>query len=143
MVQRSVVVKCCVVWCVVWCWRRAGAGRRMELYTTLEMLDARLEALDDLTNATHLVEFDLQLVDFAQDGAEAGDFGVGCLDGVAGAVVLELGHRLRLLGELSGVSAICLPTRRCIVNVQCPSTHCVPSLLDGVHDTVKVGAERL
>lgn len=106
------------VLCAVWCARRVGAGRRMELYATLEMLDARLEALDNLTNATHLVEFDLQLVDFAQDGAEAGDFGVGCLDGVAGTVVLELGHRLRLLRKLSGVSAISIPTRRCIVNVQ-------------------------
>jgi len=42
----------------------------------------------------------LQLVDFVEDGAEAGDFGVGQLDGVAGAVVLELGSRLGLLREL-------------------------------------------
>ena len=78
------------------------------LYAAIETLDAGLEAFDDLANAAHLVEFHLELVDLAQDGAEAGDFGVGGLDRVTGAVVLELCGRLRLLREL-GLS-VCMPT---------------------------------
>jgi hypothetical protein len=70
------------------------------LYAALETLDARPEALHDLTDAPHLVELDLQLVDFAQDGPEARDLGVGILEGVAGAVGLQRRGRLRLLGEL-------------------------------------------
>lgn len=72
------------------------------------MVDARLEALDDLANAADLVEFDLELVDFADDGAEAGDFSVGHGDGVAGAVVLHLGCRLGLLGELGVCQCLAL-----------------------------------
>jgi hypothetical protein len=68
------------------------------------MLNARLEALDNLANAAHLVKLDLQLVDFAQDGAEAGDFGVGGRHGGARAVVLEGCGCLRLLRELPNVS---------------------------------------
>ena len=69
-------------------------------YPAVQPVDARLEALDNLSNATHLVEFHLELVDFTEDGAEAGDLGVGHLHGVACAVVLHLGCCLRLLGEL-------------------------------------------
>jgi hypothetical protein len=70
------------------------------LYSTIQAVDPRLEALDNLANAAHLVEFRLQLVDFAQYGAEASDFGVGHLHRVTRAVVLHLGRRLRLLREL-------------------------------------------
>lgn len=70
------------------------------LYAPLEMLDARAEALDNLPNAPHLVELDLQLVDLAQDLVEAGDFGVGVLDCVARAGVLRCGCGLRLGREL-------------------------------------------
>lgn len=72
----------------------------MQLDAALQTLDTLLETFDNLANATHLVEFDLQLVDLAQDGPEAGDFGVGHLDRVTSAVVLDLGGHLRLLGEL-------------------------------------------
>lgn len=63
----------------------------------LKTLDPGLEALDYLADATDLVELDLELVDFAQDGSEAGDFGVGHLDRVTCAVVLNLGRYLRLV----------------------------------------------
>jgi hypothetical protein len=72
----------------------------LSLDAALETVHAGLETFHNLANATHLVELDLELVDFAQDLAEAGDFGVGHLDGVAGAVVLDLRRRLCLLGEL-------------------------------------------
>lgn len=64
------------------------------------MLDARPKALHDLADAPHLVELDLELVDFAQDGAEARYLGVSILDGGAGAGRLERCRRLRLLVEL-------------------------------------------
>lgn len=70
------------------------------LDAAVQMVDARLEALDNLANATDLVEFDLEFVDFAENGAEAGDFGIGHLDRVTRAVVLHLGRSLRLLREL-------------------------------------------
>jgi hypothetical protein len=72
------------------------------LYAALETLDARLEALDDLADAAHLVELDLQLVDLAQEGAEARNLSVGIAEGVAGAVGLQRRGRLGLLGELHG-----------------------------------------
>ena len=71
------------------------------LYAAVQPVDARLEALDNLPNATHFIEFYLELVDFAKYGAEAGDFSVGHLHGVACAVVLHLGCCLCLLGELA------------------------------------------
>jgi hypothetical protein len=77
-------------------------ARARDLYTAIEAVDARLEAFYDFPNASHFIEFDLELVDFAEDGAEAGDFGVGHLHGVTGAVVLHLGCCLCLLGELGG-----------------------------------------
>jgi hypothetical protein len=60
-----------------------------------------LEALDNLSNASHLVEFDLKLIDFTENGAETSDFGVGHLHGVSCAVVLHLGCCLCLLRELA------------------------------------------
>jgi hypothetical protein len=72
----------------------------MASYAAVQAIDPRLEALDNLANAPHLVKFHLQLIDFAQDGAEARDFGVGHLDRVTGAVVLHLGCSLCLLREL-------------------------------------------
>lgn len=66
----------------------------------LQMRNPGLEALDYLADATDLVELDLELVDLAQNGMEAGDFSVGHLDRVTGAVVLDLGSRLGLLREL-------------------------------------------
>ena len=50
---------------------------------------------------------------------KARDFGVGHLDCVTGAVVLDLGCELGLLRE------------------------CLPSRVDGTHQPVKVGAQRL
>jgi hypothetical protein len=82
---------------VVYC--RAKYGRRRS-NPTLQLLDAGLEAFHNLANAAHLVELDLELINFAEDAVEAGDFGVGHLDGVASAVVLNLGGRLCLLREL-------------------------------------------
>lgn len=63
-------------------------------------LDPCAEPFYNLANATHLVEFDFEFIDFAEDGAEAGNFGVGHLYRVAGAVVLDLGCDLGLGGEL-------------------------------------------
>lgn len=83
------------------------------------MVDTSAEALDNLANAADLVKLDLELVDFAEDGSKAGNFGVGDLYGVASAVVVNLGRRLRLLCEI------------------------VPSLLYRVHQAIKMGAERL
>lgn len=76
----------------------------MRSYPAVQTVDARLEALDNLSNATDLVEFYLQFVDFAEDGMEAGDFSIGHLHGVACAVVLHLGCCLCLLSELGVVS---------------------------------------
>ena len=70
------------------------------LDATLEMLDTGLETFYNLANAAHLVEFDLKLVDFAEDAVETCDFSVSHLDGVAGAVILYLGGCLCLLREL-------------------------------------------
>lgn len=78
----------------------AGMLGQLQLDASFEMLDAGLETFHNLANAAHLVEFNLQLVDFAENLAEAGDFGVGSLDRVACAVVLGLRRRLRLLREL-------------------------------------------
>jgi hypothetical protein len=70
------------------------------LEPAVEIVDACFEALDYLANTAHFVELDLQLVNLAEDGSEAGDFSVGHLHCVASAVVLHLGRRLGLLGEL-------------------------------------------
>jgi hypothetical protein len=93
----------------VWCGFTGGSGIPSSwvgnggLYAAIQAIDPRPEALDNLANAADLVEFRLQLVDFAQDGAEAGDFGVGHLDCITCAVVLHLGCGLGLLRELEGV----------------------------------------
>ena len=73
------------------------------------MSDTRLETFHDLANAAHLVELNLKLVDFAQNGTEACDFRVGRLDRVTGAVVLDLRRRLGLLRELARepLAAVC------------------------------------
>lgn len=119
-------------------------------YAALEMLNARLEALYYLADAADFIELDLQLVDFAEDSAEAGDFGVSIVDCVGGAAGLQGRGGLRLLVELRGgrVSQRCFrlggagrweqewEEGRGI-------TYIVPALLDRVHETVKVGAERL
>jgi hypothetical protein len=137
--------------------RAGGKKCRGGSYAAVQAIHPRLEALYNLANAAHLVEFDLEFVDFAQYGSEAGDFGVGHLDGVAGAVVLHLGCGLCLLCELAHESAsrvlcgIWLPHcsqwlrvgRRRRRSTQGGMAHIVPSLLDRVHQTVKVGAERL
>jgi hypothetical protein len=89
------------VWYVGSVWiKPSGRYKLMASYAAVQAIDPRLEALDNLANAAHLVEFDLQLVDFAQNSAEARDFGVGDLDRVTGAVVLHLGCGLCLLREL-------------------------------------------
>lgn len=83
----------------------------MRSYPAVQTVDARLEALDNLSNATDFVEFYLKLVDFAENGTEAGDFSVGHLHGVASAVVLYLGCCLCLLGELAIVSTTSCKTK--------------------------------
>lgn len=70
------------------------------LEPAIQIVKARFEALDYLTNSAHFIKFDLQLVDFAEYGAETRDFGVGHLHSVASTVVLHLGRRLGLLGKL-------------------------------------------
>jgi hypothetical protein len=112
----------------------------MASYAAVQAIDPRLEALDNLANATHLVEFDLELVDFAQNGSEAGDFGVGHLDRVTCAVVLHLGCCLCLLRELSGRRQLAghYHTVRRLSRGRRGSgatggTYIVPSLLDRVH----------
>jgi hypothetical protein len=77
----------------------AGNGAS-SLYAAVQAIDPRLEALDNFANATHFVEFRLQLVDFAQNGPKARDFLVGHLNCVTRAVVLHLGCCLCLLREL-------------------------------------------
>ena len=79
---------------VVYC--RAKYGR-CRSNPTLQLLDAGLEAFHNLANAAHLVELDLELIDLAENAMEAGNFRVGHLDGVASAVVLNLGGRLCLV----------------------------------------------
>lgn len=70
------------------------------LYAPIQAINARLEALYNLANAAHLIKFDLKLVDFAQNGTKARDFGIGHLHCVTRAVVLHLGCGLGLLGQL-------------------------------------------
>jgi hypothetical protein len=79
---------------------RKARTRRWTLDAALKLVHARLKGLHYLPDAAHLVELNLQLVNLAEDGAEAGDLGVGIGDGVGGAVGLELGGGLGLLGEL-------------------------------------------
>jgi hypothetical protein len=86
------------------CRRSVAATCMQRLHAAVQAVNARLEPLHYLANAAHLVELDLQLVDFAQQGAEACDFGVGGLDRVARAVVLDLRCGLGLLGELYNIS---------------------------------------
>ena len=108
------------------------------LDATLELMDACLEGLYYLADATHLVELDLQLVNLAEDGSEAGDFSVGHLHCVASAVVLHLGRRLGLLGELR----VCQHGHYARF-MSVLSAYVLPSLLYRVHQTIEVGAERL
>ena len=110
----------------------------MVLETAVEIVDTRFEALDYLANAAHFVELDLQLVNLAEDGSEAGDFSVGHLHCVASAVVLHLGRRLGLLGELR----VCQHGHNAHVAFVL-SAYVLPSLLYRVHQTIEVGAERL
>ena len=91
---------------------RWGLVRKVQMVPSdapLQMGDTRLETFHDLANAAHLVELDLKLVDFAQNGTEACDFRVGRLDRVTGAVVLDLRRRLGLLRELARepLAAVC------------------------------------
>lgn len=58
----------------------------------------------DLANPADLVKFDLEFIDFAEDGSKACDFSVGHLDRVTRAVVLYLGCDLGLCGELGRAS---------------------------------------
>jgi hypothetical protein len=108
------------------------------LEPAVEIVDACFEALDYLANTAHFVELDLQLVNLAEDGSEAGDFSVGHLHCVASAVVLHLGRRLGLLGELRA----CQHGHSARVIFLLPA-YVLPSLLYRVHQTIKVGAERL
>lgn len=73
----------------------------MLLDTALETFNASLETFHNLANAMHLVEFDLQFVNLAEDGTEAGNFSIGRLHCISGTVGLEIGRYLRLLGELA------------------------------------------
>ena len=68
--------------------------------TAIQVINARFEALDYLADAADFVKFDLKLINFAQYRSEAGDFSVGHLHCVASTIVLHLGRRLGLLGEL-------------------------------------------
>lgn len=127
---------------------REGASRGTGgSYAAIQAVDPGLESLDDFSNAAHLVELDLQLVDLAQYGAEACDFGVGHLDRVTRAVVLHLSRSLCLLCELERVSTPSLSSipRDVGISGAAPTTptYIVPSLLDRKHQTVEVGAERL
>ena len=70
----------------------------------IERLDAGAKSLYDFADAADLVEFVLELVDLAQDLVEAGDFGIGHLDQVAGAVVLRRRRLLGLRVQLRGLS---------------------------------------
>lgn len=70
-------------------------------YPAIQPVHPGPEALYNLANAPHFIEFRLQLVDFAQQGAETRDLRIGHCHGVARAVVLYLGRRLRLLRELA------------------------------------------
>lgn len=67
----------------------------------VEGFDASSKCFHDLADAPYLVEFDLELVDLAQDLAETGDLGVGGLDEVPGTIILRLGCGLGLRGELT------------------------------------------
>lgn len=64
------------------------------------MFHPRAKPAHNLPDARNLLEFRLQLVNLAQDGAETGDFRVGHLDRVPGAVVLGLGGGFRGAVEL-------------------------------------------
>jgi hypothetical protein len=114
----------------------------LSLDAALETVHARLETFHNLANAAHLVELDLELVDFAQDLAEAGDFGVGYLDGVARAVVLDLRRDLCLLGEL-GARTLERRQKLELDRSKEEEAHCLPSLLDGEHEAVKVRRQRV
>jgi hypothetical protein len=76
----------------------------MRSYPAIQTVDARLESFDNLSNATDFIEFYLQFIDFVEDCAEAGDFSISHLHGIACVVVLHLGCCLCLLGELAIVS---------------------------------------
>jgi hypothetical protein len=83
---------------------RRSWGALLQLHFLVQRLDSRSKCFHDLANALYLLEFDLQLVDLTQDLVEAGDFGVGHCDEVAGAVVLSLGRLLRLRVELYSIN---------------------------------------
>jgi hypothetical protein len=75
---------------------------------------------------------------------EARDFGVGHLHCVTRAVVLDLGCCLCLLCELGDISRVLVdPSGNIGMWVGLRGAYIVPSLLDRIHQTVKVGAERL
>ena len=51
------------------------------LYPSFQPLHPCPEAFDDITYMAYFVEFRLEVIDLAQDVAEAGDFGVGGSNG--------------------------------------------------------------
>lgn len=72
-------------------------------YSSVKSFDASAVCLNDFRDTTYLIELGLQLFYLSQYLVEAGNFGVGRLDGIAGAVVLCLGRGLSLLVQLFGV----------------------------------------
>lgn len=81
-------------------------------------MNAGSVALDDVPDVSDSVEINLELVQLAKDIAVAGDFGIGAVDDVAGAVILNLGEYLSLFAEMAHI------------------------LLDASHEPVEMPAER-
>lgn len=79
---------------------RTPASASPTLDSSLQAFDPRPETFNDVPNVPYFVEFDLELVDLADDFSEAGDFSVGVGDGGGGTGGLMRGGALGLSREL-------------------------------------------
>jgi len=114
------------------------------------MLHPRLELLDNVPDPPHLVELGGELVNLPQYLVETRYFRVGHLDGIAGAVVLDLGRGLRLLVELPLMTLVRVFTCQqvsndvyFVYNKVSRITHRRPSLLYRVHQPVEMPRQRI
>jgi len=76
------------------------------LNSSVESFNTSAKGLDDFPYSSYLVKLGLQLVDLPQYLLESGDFGVGGLNDVAGAIVLRLRRGLGLLVKLHSLLGI-------------------------------------
>lgn len=100
-------------------------------YPPLKLLNPRSKAPYNLPYPSDLIELDLQLIDLAEDGSEAGDLSIGHLYRVAGTVILGLCRYLGSAIELQYRSAS--PATSCL-----RPTNLLQPLLNRLHHPLQM-----